>query len=140
MEIYMIRPICKDTLFLSQKSVQATKADMMVVYDLIDTLRANADRCVGMAANMIGVNKRIIVISVGSILIPMINPVITTHTGSYEAEEGCLSLVGVRKAIRYQSIVVEFLNQNFQKQMQKFDGFSAQIIQHEIDHCDGILI
>jgi peptide deformylase len=140
MEIYMIRPICKDILLLSQKSVLATEADFGVVYDLIDTLRANADRCVGMAANMIGVNKRIIVFNAGSILFPMINPVITKRVGSYEAEEGCLSLVGMRKATRYQSIVVEFLNQNLEKQTQKFDGFSAQIIQHEIDHCEGILI
>ena len=136
----MIRLICKDTLFLSQKSVLATKADMPVVDDLIDTLGANAEWCVGMAANMIGVNKRIIVFSVGPIVIPMINPVITKHVGSYEAEEGCLSLVGVRKATRYQSIEVEFLNQNFEKRTQSFDGFSAQVIQHEIDHCNGILI
>ena len=136
----MIRPICKDTLILSQKSVQATKADMLVVDDLVDTLRANAERCVGMAANMISVNKRIIAFCVGPLIIPMINPVITKRAGKYEAEEGCLSLDGVRKATRFQSIEVEFLNQSFEMQKQTFSGFSAQIIQHEIDHCDGILI
>ncbi|PKM73703.1 MAG: peptide deformylase [Firmicutes bacterium HGW-Firmicutes-16] len=136
----MIRPICKDIIILSLKSVPSTKADMPVVDDLLDTLRANAERCVGMAANMIGVNKRIIAFSVGPILTPMINPVITKRTGKYEAEEGCLSLDGVRKATRYRSIEVEFLNQNFEKQKQTFTGFPAQIIQHEIDHCDGILI
>lgn len=140
METYMIRPICKDTLILSQKSVQATKADMLVVDDLTDTLRANAERCVGMAANMIGVNKRIIVFCVGPLIIPMINPVIAKRAGKYEAEEGCLSLDGVRKATRFQSIEVEFLNQSFEMQKQTFSGFLAQIIQHEIDHCDGILI
>lgn len=136
----MIRPICKDTLILSQKSVQATKADMLVVDDLVDTLRANAERCVGMAANMISVNKRIIAFCVGPLIIPMINPVITKRADKYEAEEGCLSLDGVRKATRFQSIEVEFLNQSFEMQKQTFSGFSAQIIQHEIDHCDGILI
>lgn len=136
----MIRPICKETIFLSQKSVQATKADMSVVDDLMDTLRANAERCVGMAANMIGVNKRIIAFCVGPLIIPMINPVITKRAGKYKAEEGCLSLDGVRKATRFQSIEVEFLNQSFEMQRQTFSGFSAQIIQHEIDHCDGILI
>jgi peptide deformylase len=136
----MIRSICKDTIILSQKSVSATMADMQVIVDLMDTLRANADGCVGMAANMIGVNKRIIAFSLGPIYIPMINPFITKRDGLYEVEEGCLSLVGVRKAIRYQSVEVEYLDQDFKKQKQKFTGFTAQIIQHEVDHCDGILI
>jgi peptide deformylase len=136
----MIRPICKDTFILSKKSVSAIKADMPLVEDLLDTLKANAERCVGMAANMIGVNKRIIVFSIGSMNIPMINPVITKRTGQFETEEGCLSLNGVRKITRYQSIEVEFLDRNFKKQKQTFSGFSAQIIQHEIDHCNGILI
>ena len=136
----MIRPICKDIIILSRKSSPATKADTPVVEDLLDTVRANADRCVGMAANMIGVNKRIIVFSVGPVTIPMINPVITQRADSYEAEEGCLSLDGVRKTTRYQSVEVEFQNLNFVKQKQTFTGFPAQIIQHEIDHCDGILI
>ena len=136
----MIRPICKDIIILSQKSVPATKADMPVLDDLLDTLRANADRCVGMAADMIGVNKRIIAFSVGPLIIPMINPVIIKRAGPYETEEGCLSLHGVRKTTRYQSIEVEFFDRNFKRQKQNFTGLAAQIIQHEIDHCDGILI
>ncbi|MDD3230963.1 MAG: peptide deformylase [Oscillospiraceae bacterium] len=136
----MIKPICKDTFILSRKSVPAAEADLPVVEDLLDTLKANADRCVGMAANMIGVNKRIIVFSIGTMRIPMINPTIVKRTDSYEAEEGCLSLDGMRKAIRYRTIKVEFLNRKFEKQRQTFVGFPAQIIQHEIDHCNGILI
>lgn len=136
----MIKPICKDIFILSRKSVPATEADMPVVEDLLDTLKANAAQCVGMAANMIGVNKRIIVFSIGTMNIPMINPIIINHSGSFETEEGCLSLGGIRKAIRYRTIEVEFLNQSFKKQKQTFTGFPAQIIQHEIDHCDGILI
>jgi len=136
----MIRAICKDTFILGRKSVPATKADIPVVDDLLDTLKANADQCVGMAANMIGVSKRIIVLSVGTMNIPMINPVIIKHADSYETEEGCLSLTGVRKTTRCRSIVVKFLDRNFEKQKQTFTGFPAQIIQHEIDHCDGILI
>lgn len=136
----MIKPICKDTIILSKKSVPATKADMSVVEDLLNTLQANADRCVGMAANMIGVNKRIIAFSVGTMNIPMINPIIVKRIDPYEVEEGCLSLNGVRKTTRYQSIDVEFLDRNFVKQKQTFTGFPAQIIQHEVDHCNGILI
>ncbi len=136
----MIKPICKDIFILRQKSVPATEADLPVVDDLVDTLRANAGRCVGMAANMIGVNKRIIVFNVGPMSIPMINPVITKRDGSYEAEEGCLSLDGVRKTTRYQAIEVAFLDRGFKKQKQSFKGFTAQIIQHEVDHCDGIII
>lgn len=126
----MIKQICKDTFILSRKSVPLTKADMPVVEDLLDTLKANADRCVGMAANMIGVSKRLIVFSVGAMNIPMINPAIVKRADSYETEEGCLSLDGVRKAIRYRTIEVEFLNQKFEKQKQTFTGFPAQIIQH----------
>ena len=136
----MIQSICKDTFLLSRKSVPAAETDLPVVEDLLETLRANADRCVGMAANMIGINKRIIVFSVGTTDIPMINPVIVKRADSYETEEGCLSLEGVRKVIRYHTIEVEFLNQKFVKKKQTFSGFPAQIIQHEIDHCDGILI
>ena len=136
----MIRPICKDTLILSRKSSPATNADLPVASDLLDTLKANTDRCVGMAANMIGVNKRIIAFSVGSMNILMVNPVITKHSGPYETEEGCLSWDGVRKAIRYQTIEVEFLDRNFEKQKQTFSGFTAQIVQHEVDHCNGIPI
>ena len=136
----MIRQICKDTFILGRKSVPATKTDMPVVIDLLDTLKANSDRCVGMAANMIGVNKRIIVLSVGMMNVPMINPIIIKLIDSYETEEDCLSLDGVRKVTRYRSIEAEFLDQNFEKQKQTFTGFPAQIIQHEIDHCNGILI
>lgn len=136
----MIRPICKDIIILSQRSVPATKEDVQVLDDLLDTLRANADRCVGMAANMIGVNKRIIAFSIGPVNIPMINPVITKRMHPYETEEGCLSLEGVRQTIRYQSIEIEFLDRNFKKQKQAFNDFTAQIIQHEIDHCEGIII
>ena len=136
----MIKPICKDTIILNKKSVPATKADMSVVEDLLNTLKANTDRCVGMAANMIGVNTRVIAFSIGAMNIPMINPVIVKRVNPYETEEGCLSLNGVRKTTRYQSIDVEFLDQNFEKQKQTFTGFPAQIIQHEVDHCNGILI
>lgn len=136
----MIRTICKDTFILGRKSVLATKTDMPVVEDLLDTLKANADQCVGMAANMIGVSKYIIAISVGTMNIPMINPVIIKRADSYETEEGCLSLNGVRKTTRYRSIEVEFLDRNFEKQKQTFTGFPAQIIQHEVDHCNGVLI
>lgn len=111
-----------------------------MVEDLLDTLKANADQCVGMAANMIGINKRIIVFSIGEMNIPMINPVIIKRVDSFEAEEGCLSLDGVRKTIRYCTVEVEFLNQRFERKKQTFTGFPAQIIQHEMDHCDGILI
>lgn len=136
----MIKPICKNTFILSRKSAPATAADLPVVEDLLDTLNANAERCVGMAANMIGISKRIIVFTVGSVTIPMINPTIVKCANSYQAEEGCLSLDGVRKATRYRIIEVEFLNRSFEKQKQTFTGFPAQIIQHEIDHCNGILI
>ena len=109
--------------------------------DLTDTLRANADICVGMAANMIGVNKRIIAFSIGPVIITMINPeIVKKSKETYEADEGCLSLDGTRKTLRHQSVEVEYLDMNFQKQKQFFNGFPAQIIQHEIDHCNGIII
>ncbi len=127
-------------MILSRKSTLATKDDLPVMLDLLDTLEANAECCVGMAANMIGINKRIIVFSAGILHIPMINPAITARSGAYEAEEGCLSLDGVRKTTRFQSITVEYLDRGFKKQRQSFSGWTAQIIQHEIDHCDGILI
>lgn len=136
----MIRPICKDLDILSRRSAPATREDLQVLDDLLDTLRANADRCVGMAANMIGVNKRIIAFSVGPMNIGMINPVITKRIRPYDTEEGCLSLDGVRQTKRYQSIELEFLDRNFKPQKQVFTDFTAQIIQHEIDHCEGIII
>lgn len=136
----MIRNIVKDVSFLEQKSDIATKDDIEVVNDLIDTLNANLDNCVGMAANMIGVKKRILVFSVGSIIVPMINPVILKKEKPYEAEESCLSLIGFRKTIRYENIEVEYLDINFKKHKQVFNGFTAQIIQHEVDHFEGIII
>lgn len=136
----MIRPICKDKMILSQRSAPATKEDLPVLEDLLDTLRANSDHCVGMAADMIGVNKRIIAFSIGPANIAMINPVITKRESPYETEESCLSLDGVRRTLRYQTIEVEFLDRNFKAHKQSFTGFTAQIIQHEIDHCNGILI
>ncbi|MDF2611873.1 MAG: def [Lachnospiraceae bacterium] len=136
----MVRLIVKDALFLGQKSEPATQEDAAVINDLLDTLKANAEHCVGLAANMIGIKKRIIVYSVGMIGVPMINPVIIKKSKPYETEEGCLSLVGVRKTTRYEIIEVDYLDRNFKKQRQTFTGWTAQIIQHEIDHCDGIVI
>lgn len=136
----MIKPIIKDGFFLSQESEPATEADQQVVKDLLDTLKANEAGCVGLAANMIGVKKRIIVVSMGFANIPLINPVIVKKSKPYETEEGCLSLVGVRKTTRYEEIEVEYLDAGWKKQKQKYTGWIAQIIQHEVDHCDGIVI
>lgn len=136
----MIKPIMKDVLFLGEKSELATEEDMSVVDDLIDTLRANIDNCVGMAANMIGVKKRIIVFTVGNVIVPMINPVITKKENSYATEESCLSLIGVRQTTRYETIEVEYFDKSLKKQKGTFTGFVAQIIQHEVDHCNGIII
>jgi len=136
----MVKEIIKDILIF-RKAQFATKDDLQVAIDLTDTLRANREICVGMAANMIGVNKRIIAVSVGPFIMTMINPVIVSKsTETYEAEEGCLSLPGVRTTTRHQEIEVEYLDMNFKKNRQKFSGFPAQIMQHEIDHCDGIVI
>lgn len=136
----MVKTIVKDPLFLAQKSVNATEADKQVVTDLLDTLRANLDHCVGMAANMIGVKKNIIVVAAGPVQVAMINPVIKRKSGAFQTEEGCLSLEGVRPCTRYQEIEVEYLDQSFKKQHGKYSGWTAQIIQHEIDHCNGIVI
>ena len=136
----MVKKIIRDPLFLAQKSVDAVEADKQVVVDLLDTLRANLDRCVGMAANMIGVKKNIIVVVTGPFQIAMINPVIISKSVEYETEEGCLSLKGVRSCTRYQEIEVDYLDQNFKKQHGKYSGKMAQIIQHEIDHCNGVVI
>lgn len=136
----MVKLITRDILFLGQKSEPATIADAGVIQDLMDTLKANSAHCVGMAANMIGVKKRIIAVNMGMIQVAMINPVIVRKQGPYETEEGCLSLDGIRKTRRYQEIEVEYLDQRFQKQKQKYSGWIAQIIQHEVDHCDGIII
>ena len=136
----MVKKIMRDPFFLAQKSEDATEADRQVATDLLDTLRANLDRCVGMAANMIGVRKNIIVVAAGPFQFAMINPVITKKNGAYQTEEGCLSLDGVRPCTRYEEIEVDYLDQNFKKQHVKYSGWTAQIIQHEIDHCRGIVI
>lgn len=136
----MIREICKDTFFLSQKSAPATADDLPVAQDLLDTLRAHKDGCVGMAANMIGVAKRIIAFENGGAYMLMFNPVLLKSSGAYETEEGCLSLTGTRCVKRFSHIKVQWQNEKFQLRVCNFSGFSAQIIQHELDHCDGILI
>ena len=136
----MIRPINKDIVFLKKKSLPATKADTGVIQDLKDTLKAHRDGCVGMAANMIGVNKRIIIIDSGMGHIVMLNPVITRRDGRYEAEEGCLSLVGTRKAVRYQSITVRYTGEDMKQHQADYSGFTAQVIQHECDHLNGVII
>ncbi|MBO6297893.1 MAG: peptide deformylase [Lachnospiraceae bacterium] len=136
----MVKQIVRDPLFLAQKSEPATEADRQVIEDLTDTLKANSDRCVGMAANMIGVKKQIIVVAIGPFILPMVNPVITKKTGKYETEEGCLSLDGVRPCTRYKEIEVDYLDRDFKKQHGKYSDFTAQIIQHEIQHFSGELI
>ena len=136
----MVKQIVKDPLFLAQKSEPATENDKQIVTDLMDTLRANLDRCVGMAANMIGVKKNIIVVASGPFQFAMINPVITKKLKPYQTEEGCLSLTGKRPCTRYEEIEVDYLDADFQKKHGKYIGWTAQIIQHEIDHCNGILI
>ncbi len=136
----MIKQIVKAPIFLQQKSEPASEADKQVIVDLLDTLKANREHCVGMAANMIGVKKRIIVVAAGPFAFPMINPVITKKSGKYKTEESCLSLQGVRPCIRYKEIEVDYLDQNFKPQHAKYTDFVAQIIQHEIDHFEGILI
>lgn len=136
----MIRPIMKDPIFLAQKSVPATSEDLSTAQDLLDTLAVHQDHCVGMAANMIGVSKRIIVFEDGGRHMVMFNPELVKCSEPYEAEEGCLSLSGVRKAKRYRTIKVRYQNNQFQTRLKTFHGWTAQIIQHELDHCDGILI
>ena len=136
----MIREICKDETFLAQKAAPATAADLGVAQDLMETLIANKDGCVGMAANMIGVKKNIIIVNMGFIDVVMFNPVIVSKHDMYETEEGCLSLDGVRKTTRYQEIEVEYYDFNWKKQRQKLSGWTAQICQHEIDHLSGKII
>ena len=136
----MVKNIVRDPLFLAQKSEPATEVDKQVVTDLLDTLRANLDRCVGMAANMIGEKKAIIVVAAGPFQFAMINPQITKKTGAYQTEESCLSLDGVRPCTRYKEIEVDYLDQNFKPQHGKYSGWTAQIIQHEVDHIAGIVI
>ncbi len=136
----MIRPILHDPLFLAQTSAPVTEADRQVITDLLDTLRASLDCCAGMAANMIGEKKRVIVFCVGPALQVMVNPEIVSGSGAYEAEEGCLSLPGTRKTKRWRKIEVTYQDRDFRRRTGVFEGWTAQIIQHEIDHCNGILI
>ena len=136
----MIRDICKDELFLARKAAPASPEDLPIAQDLLETLIAHKDGCVGMAANMIGVNKRIIAFDNEGTYMVMFNPQIVKQSGGYEAEEGCLSLTGTRKTRRWQSIKVQYQNEKFQTRLKTFTGWTAQIIQHEIDHCNGIII
>ena len=136
----MVKNIIHDPMFLAQKSQEATKEDAQIVIDLLDTLRANLDHCVGMAANMIGIKKNIIVVAAGPIQFPMINAKITKKKGAFRTEEGCLSLEGVRTCTRYREIEVDYLDQNFVQKHGKYSGWTAQIIQHELDHVAGIVI
>lgn len=137
----MVRKIIRDIKILKKRSSPATAADIPVTKDLADTLAENSEICAGMAANMIGVNKRIIITSTPMAPIIMLNPKIISHSvESYESEEGCLSLSGTRKVRRYSSIEVTYEDTEMKQHTGKFSGFTARIIQHEIDHCDGILI
>ena len=136
----MVKPIMRDLFFLRQRAEKATEADRQTAIDLLDTLKAHEDGCVGMAANMIGVNKAIIAVNMGFMNVAMFNPKIVKRNGKYETEEGCLSLDGVRPCTRYKEIEVDYLDQNFKKQHGTYTGWTAQIIQHEIDHCHGIVI
>ena len=136
----MVREIMRDEAFLSQKAGPATLEDLPVAQDLLDTPTTHRAGCVGIAANMIGVCKRIIVFDNEGKYMVMFNPEIIKKSGPYEAEEGCLSLTGTRKARRWQSIKVQYQNEQFQTRFKTFTGWTAQIIQHEIDHCEGILI
>ena len=138
----MIRPIMKDVIFLAQKSVPAVNCeeDIQVARDLLETLEAHKDGCVGMAANMIGVSKRIIAFDNEGTYMVMFNPEIVKSSDRYETEEGCLSLTGIRKTKRWKSIKVQYQNEQFQTRLKTFAGWTAQIIQHEIDHCNGIII
>ena len=136
----MIRPVVRDVFFLRQKSEPATREDLGVGRDLQDTLRANRDRCAGMAANMIGVKQRVIIVNAGFADVVMVNPVLLAKDTPYEAEEGCLSLDGTRKTTRWQNIEIEYTDASWKKRRQRFSGWIAQIIQHEMDHLEGILI
>ena len=136
----MVCEICRDEAFLAQKAEPAAAEDLGTARDLLDTLIAHKDGCVGMAANMIGVNKRIIAFDNEGEYMVMLNPMIVKQSGVYEAEEGCLSLTGTRKVRRFKSIKVQWQNEKLQTRLKTFTGWTAEIIQHEIDHCDGILI
>ena len=136
----MVREIMKDEVFLAEASEKATAEDTEIARDLLETLEAHKAGCVGMAANMIGVRKRIIAFDNESSYMVMFNPESVKKSGAYEAEEGCLSLTGTRKTRRWQSIKVQYQNEKMQIRLMTFTGWTAQIIQHEIDHCNGIII
>ena len=136
----MQQKIVKDVLFLQQKSEPATKLDLYLAQDLQDTLLAHQENCVGLAANMIGVRKRVIIFQYGLVPVVMFNPVLLSKSSPYQAEEGCLSLSGSRSTTRYQEITVEYLDRNWELQNMTLNGLPAQICQHELDHLEGILI
>ena len=137
----MVRELMHDPIFLGQKSEDANLSDICFATDLLDTLRAHKEECVGMAANMIGIKKRIICFDAGGVYMTMFNPEIVKKSGMYSAEESCLSLLGMpRKTTRYKKITVKYQTEEFKVRTKTFEGFTAQIIQHEIDHCNGILI
>ncbi len=136
----MVRPIMKDPIFLSRKSIEATAGDAEIGRDLLETLEFHKEGCVGMAANMIGVARRIIAFDCGAGYMVMFNPEIIKKSEPYETEEGCLSLPGIRKTTRYRKIKVRYQNEAMQVRLKTFEGWTAQIIQHEIDHCNGVLI
>ena len=136
----MVRPIMKDPLFLSRKSVEATAEDLEIARDLLETLAFHKEGCVGMAANMIGVSKRIIAFDCDGSYMVMFNPEIIKASEAYETEEGCLSLPGVRSTKRFRKIKVRYQNESMQTRLKTFEGWTAQIIQHEVDHLNGILI
>jgi len=136
----MVKSIVKDVMFLGQKSEPVTKEDLSIAQDLKDTLAAHRDGCVGMAANMIGYKKNMIIVSLGIVDLVMLNPVITKKSGPYQTEEGCLSLEGVRKTTRYQNITVKYQDITMKQRVQDYNGWVAQIIQHECDHLEGIII
>ena len=136
----MIRPIMRTIEFLKQPSEPSTKDDLSIAQDLLDTLKAHKDECVGMAANMIGETKRIIAFDDAGKYTVMFNPRILKADDAFKTEEGCLSLVGVRPAKRYKSIKVQYENESFQTRIKTYKGFTAQIIQHEMDHLEGIII
>ena len=136
----MIRPIMRDVFFLSQPSEAAVKDDMPIAVDLLDTLRAHEAECLGLAANMIGVRKRIIAVSMGPVNVAMLNPVLVSKSGPYQTEEGCLSIDGIRPVTRWQDIEITFYTLDFKPVRMKYSGLTAQIIHHELDHLEGILI
>lgn len=136
----MVKDIIRDEAFLSIPSVDADEKDRAVINDIVDTLHANRDRCVGMAANMIGVNKNVIAVELGPVSIVMINPRVLKKSGEYKTKEGCLSLEGERECVRYREIEIEYLDRTFKKRRERYSGFASEIIQHEMDHLRGIII